>query len=104
MSIYETDVEWRYPVISLSQVGNELDSCKQPSDDKIKWCSNRAPTGHLVKNTGNMGIFLSRMWEVYGIFQQKYGRNMGKIRVHQTKANIEDKSESKFMHLNITMF
>ena len=53
---------------------------------------------------GNMGIFLSRIWEVYGIFQQKYGRNMGKIRVHQTKANIEDKSESKFMHLNITMF
>ena len=29
---------------------------------------------------------------------------MGKIRVHQTMANIEDKSESKFMHLNITMF
>ena len=29
---------------------------------------------------------------------------MGKIRVHQTKANIEDKSESKCMHLIITMF
>ena len=29
---------------------------------------------------------------------------MGKIRLHQTKANIEDKSKSKFMHLNITMF
>ena len=58
----------------------------------------------LSKNMGNMGIFLSRIWEVYGIFQQKYGRNMGKIRVHQTKANIEDKSESKFIHLNITMF
>ena len=29
---------------------------------------------------------------------------MGKIRVHQTKANIEDKSDSKFMHLNITVF
>ena len=29
---------------------------------------------------------------------------MGKIRVHQTKANIEDKSECKFMHLQITMF
>ena len=28
---------------------------------------------------------------------------MGKIKVHQTKANIEDKSESEFMHLNITM-
>ena len=51
-----------------------------------------------------MGIVLSRIWEVYGILQQKYGRNMGKIRVHQTKANIENKSESKFMHLNITMF
>ena len=62
----------------------------------------RAPTGNLVKNMGNMGTFLSRIWEVYGIFQQKYGRNMGKIRVHQTKANIEDKS--KYMHLNITMF
>ena len=49
-----------------------------------------------------MGTFLSRIWEVYGIFQQKYERNMGKIRVHQTKANIEDKS--KYMHLNITMF
>ena len=53
---------------------------------------------------GNMGIFLSRIWEVYGIFQQIYGRNMGKIKVHHTKANIEDKFESKFMHLNITMF
>ena len=51
-----------------------------------------------------MGIFLSRIWEVHGIFQQIYGRNMGKIRVHQTKANIEDKSDSKFMHLNITVF
>ena len=29
---------------------------------------------------------------------------MGKIRVHQTTGNIEDKSESKFMHLNITCF
>ena len=64
----------------------------------------RAPTGNLLKNMGNMGTFLSRIWEVYGIFQQKYGRNMGKIRVHQTEGNIEDKSESKFMHLNITMF
>ena len=51
-----------------------------------------------------MGIVLPRIWEVYGVLQQKYGRNMGKIRVHQTKANIENKSESKFMHLNITMF
>ena len=64
----------------------------------------RAPTGNLVKNMGNMGIVLSRIWEVYGVLQQKYGRNMGKIRVDQTKANIENKSESKFMHLNITMF
>ena len=29
---------------------------------------------------------------------------MGKIRVHQAKANTEDISESKFMHLDITMF
>ena len=29
---------------------------------------------------------------------------MGKIRVHQTKANTEDESESEIMHLNITMF
>ena len=29
---------------------------------------------------------------------------MGKIKVDHTKANIEDKFESKFMHLNITMF
>ena len=64
----------------------------------------RAPPGNLVKNMGNMGIVLSRIWEVYGIFRQEYGRNMGKIRVHQTKANTEDKSESKFMHLNLTMF
>ena len=67
----------------------------------------KVPTCNLVKNMGNMGnmgIFLSRIWEVYGIFQQKYGRNMGKIKVHHTKANIEDKFESKFLHLNITIF
>ena len=64
----------------------------------------RAPIGNLVKNMGNMGIFLSRIWEAYGVFQQKYERNMEKIRVDQTKPNIEDKSESKFMHLNIKMF
>ena len=64
----------------------------------------RASTGNLVKNMGNIRIFLSRIWEVYGIFQQKYGRNMGKIRVHQTKPNTEDESESEIMHLNITMF
>ena len=29
---------------------------------------------------------------------------MGKIRVHQTKTNIEDKSEFKFLQLNIAMF
>ena len=29
---------------------------------------------------------------------------MGKIRVHQTKPNTEDESESEIMHLNITMF
>ena len=51
-----------------------------------------------------MGIFGGGICEVYGIFQQKYEGNMGKIRVHQTKANIEDKSESKCMHLIITMF
>ena len=58
----------------------------------------------LGKKYEKYGNFGGRTWEVYGIFQQKYERNMGKIRVHQTKANIEDKSESKFMHLNVTMF
>ena len=29
---------------------------------------------------------------------------MGKIGFHQTKANIEGKSESKLIHLNITVF
>ena len=63
--------------------------------------NNKVPTGNLVKKKGKYGNFLSRKWEIYGIFKQKYGRNMGKIGVHQTKANIEDKSESKFMHLNM---
>ena len=58
----------------------------------------------LGKKYGKYGNFLGEICEVYGIFQQKYEGNMGKIRVHQTKANIEDKSESKFIHLNITMF
>ena len=70
--------------------------------DRINTYS-RVSTGNLVKNMRNMGIFLSRIWEVYGISQQKYGRNMGKIRVHQTKATTEDKPESKFMHLRPTL-
>ena len=68
----------------------------------IELALNRAPTCNLVKNIRKIKIFLSRIWEVYGIFQQR--RNMGKIRVHQAKANTEDISESKFMHLDITMF
>ena len=58
----------------------------------------------LGKKYGKYGNFFVKNMGGLWIFQQKYRRNMGKIRVHQTMANIEDKSESKFMHLNITMF
>ena len=40
----------------------------------------RESNGNLRKNIGSMGIFLSKIWAVYhGIFQHKYGRNMGEI-------------------------
>ena len=39
-----------------------------------------------------------------GFFKKNMGGIWEKIRVHQTKANIQDKFESKLMHLNITMF
>ena len=88
----------------MSTIGPEFVTSSSKKALKMILILYRASTGNLVKNMENMRIFLSKIWEVYGIFQQKYGRNMGKFRVHQTEANIEDKSESKFMHLNITMF
>ena len=42
---------------------------------------------------GGLSDFSTKIWEEYG-----------KIKVHHTKANIEDKFESKFLHLNITIF
>ena len=51
-----------------------------------------------------MGIFFVKNMGGLWDFSKKYRRNMGKIRVYQTKANIEDKSESTFMHLNVIMF
>ena len=56
------------------------------------------------KKYGKYGNFFVKNMGGLWVFQQNYGRNMVKIRVYQTKANIEGKSESTFMHLNITMF
>ena len=90
----------------MSRIGPELvtSSSKKALKMILILYISRASAGNLVKNMENMGIFLSKIWEVYGIFQKNMGGIWEKIRVHQTKANIQDKFESKFMHLNITMF
>ena len=59
----------------------------------------RASTGNLVKNMGNIRIFCQEYGRFMGFFNKNMGGIWEKIRVYKTKANIEDKSESKFIRL-----